>query len=372
MEASRILALDIARGLAVFGMVIVHTLWMYADKETQFNSMLGTVVHFLGQEAVAFLMSMGISLALSSRQLVSTTIKRGALLVIAGYVLNILKFIVPIAVFGTMPEAFINAYGWQSPLNASQYLYLILTGDILQMAGISLFVIAALRYFEVGKWWIFAVALVVIGLSSELRGLQPGIKGLNYVADLFFAENYNVYFPVFPWMGMILTGFALGKWFKELDSNLLSLFKVTWIPSVILLLLSSFAVYQNSSYHFNDYFHLGPAGTLLIMAGNWLFFMFLYYIADSMNHHLRYFLVYCSQNVTTIYVIQWTAICWIMGIVGFQTLNTYETMAMMVVNVIVTFSLQALLDKFVLSKARLKKKSSATQVTRKATAVSHS
>jgi uncharacterized membrane protein len=321
---------------------------MYADKPTQFDSAMGDFVHFLGQEAVAFLMAMGISLALSSRQQISTTLKRGMLLVFAGYALNFLKFIVPIAIFGTMPEAFINAYGWQSPLNQSQYLYLLLTGDILQMAGISLFVIAAIRYFNFGKWAIFATAFAVIVSSAELRGLQPGIAGLNYIFDLFFASEYNVYFPVFPWMGMILTGYALGKWYKDLDRDLVALFKLTWIPAIVLVLGGSIAIYFDSAYHFNDYFHLGPGGTLLIMSGNWLFFMFLYYIADSINQHVRTFLVYCSKNVTTIYLIQWTAICWVMGIVGYQTLNRLETFAMMLINIGITFGLQALLDRTLL------------------------
>jgi len=47
-------------------------------------------------------------------------------------------FLVPIAVFGTMPEAFIAAYGWSSPLGAAELGSLVLTGDILQMAGVSL------------------------------------------------------------------------------------------------------------------------------------------------------------------------------------------------------------------------------------------
>ena len=34
--------------------------------------------------------------------------------------MNAAKSWLPIEVFNTMPEAFINAYGWQSPLSAGQ------------------------------------------------------------------------------------------------------------------------------------------------------------------------------------------------------------------------------------------------------------
>ena len=117
LKKNRIQVVDIARGLSVIVMIMVHTLWMYGSELTQSESVIGDLLHLLGKGTAAFLVLMGFSMALSSRNTAFGLIFRGVLLLLVAYALNFFKFIVPIAVFQTMPESFVQAYQWQSPLS---------------------------------------------------------------------------------------------------------------------------------------------------------------------------------------------------------------------------------------------------------------
>jgi len=342
MKSTRLEAIDFVRGLSVIIMVCVHTLWMYADVATQGDSWLGTTVHFLGKGTAAFLIAMGISLALSSRNTPSLLAKRGVFILFAAFFMNFLKFIVPIEVFGTMPENFINAYGWTSPLNTDQHLYLLLTGDILQMAGVALILLAGITAISNNKYHFLMLAVFIAGFSQELRGFQPGIPGLNYIADLLWGAKYNVYFPIFPWFSSILIGVFIGRCYAEhKDSRRLYSDSLKW--GVGLLIIGGALVMANFEYHFADFFHTGPGGIMYLtglnLVGLWLANVVIQRLSSKRTFSkMHYFLTYCSRHVTVLYIIQWTLVCWGMGIIGFQTLHTGQVLVMMPVMLVVTLA----------------------------------
>jgi uncharacterized membrane protein len=343
----RVLVIDAGRGTAVLGLVIVHTLWMYADTATQTQSLLGHIVHILGKGTAAFLVWMGISMMLSRHQTFYGDIKRSLYILALGYTMNFLKFVVPIKIFDTMPENFIEAYGWHSPLDHQQLLYLFLTGDILQLAGLSLIMLAFIRRFIHSKYAIFALACFVLATSKEFSGYRPGITGIDYLADLFFATNFHVYFPVFPWVAFILFGMFLGMQLKEYNFDHNRLFRQTLWMGLGSIALGGGLCLWNAGYHFGDFFHLGPGGTVFLLGINFVLIWIAYLIVEHIAkdwHRVLAFLSYCSKNVTSIYVIQWVLICWGMGIVGYHTLNVAETLAMMAVMLILALTCQRLKD----------------------------
>ena len=347
-KAPRILVLDLGRGWAVLGLAIVHTLWMFSDPSTQMDSSLGKIIHLLNKGAAAFLVWMGMSLMLSRTQSFMGDIVRGIFILALAYMMNVLKFIVPIEVFGTMPEAFIEAYGWQSPLNTDQLMYLASTGDILQLAGISLLMIAFIRQFVPSKWGVLAIAFFILSISREVAGYQPGIAGLDYLADLFFAVNYHIYFPVVPWFSFILFGMFLGMLLKEYDYDHNRLFKNTlWMGFITMAMGGGLCAY-NYEYHFGNYFHHGPGGTIFLLGVNFVFIWLAYILVEKVVNKegkAVQLLTWCSQRITSIYIIQWVVICWSMGVVGFHTLNVTETLAMMPIMLGLTLLVQLIKDR---------------------------
>lgn len=346
VPTKRIRVIDFGRGLAVFLMIFVHTLWIYADGETQSNSTLGHVVHFIGKGAAAFLLAMGASMMLSRRRTLVDDLRRAVVILCFGYMMNVLKFIVPISVFRSMPENFIEAYGWKSPLDGHQLLHLALTGDILQLAGVSLILLAFVRRFVRNKYVVLVLAFGVLAVASEVRGFRPGVAGLDYVADLFFADHYHVYFPIVPWISFILFGMFFGMQLRETNFDEVALARVGLPIGLLALVAGAGLCWMDFEYHFGNFFHLGPGGVIYLLGINLaLLWVVQKLVVGRKGNRFTRFLDFCSERVTTMYVIQWTLICWGMGLIGFQTLNAWQTAALMPVVLLATILVQLALDK---------------------------
>lgn len=345
----RVFAIDMARGAAVLGMIAVHTLWMFGTRETQVESSFGHWMHIAGQGACAFLITMGFSFMVVRDRSLGRALQRGVIILAVAYLLNVLKFIVPIYVFGTMPEAFIAAYGWQLPLSFNQAVYLIATGDILPMAGLSFILIGLVRHFAPNKYAVLALAFAAVGVTAVMRGTRIGHPVADYFLDLLWGTEWNVYFPVFPWIANILVGMFLGKLYLEHGRQERALFRAVGILGGVLLVGGLAVTLTDWDYHFNDFFHTGPGGAVyLIGAGLCVFYVFAKLLEPLRRRrwfHLS--LTYCSAHVTGLYVVQWTLICWAMGIVGYQRLGTWQVVAMIPVMIAATLVVEWLLRRVV-------------------------
>jgi uncharacterized membrane protein len=303
-------------------MILIHTMLIYGSIETQTKTVAGTIALWLGRGTPMFLVTMGISFVLSRRQTFTAVCKRAVYILSVGYGMNLLKFLVPEYLFGGLPEAFVKAYGLTSQTLESAVFFLLL-GDILQLAGITLFIMAVINHYSKNKYIPLVIALVIITVSKELSGFRLNIIGLDYLCDLLFSNQFNVYFPVFPWSAFILIGMFLGRWFKEMNENQAVFFKKLAILGVAFLAIGGLFNFINPNYHFGDYYHLGPGGCILLVGINLLFLWgtnyFVTFIKDS-NTIFR-FLSFCSKNVTAMYVIQWTLINWGMYVFGFWKHN---------------------------------------------------
>ncbi len=375
----RVLMIDYGRGLSVFFMIMVHTLWMYGTYETQFETNLGHAIHFIGMGTGMFLVSMGFSFMISGRQTLSHAFKRGLILLGAGYLMNLLKFVLPIMI-GFMPEDFITAYSWKSPLAPQQYMFLFLTGDILQMAGLSMMIMGVIRKYFTNKYVYLLFAAFFILATRILNGIKPNFIEIDYSSfdflfvnwspatyasflidycfNLFFsAKGVIVYFPVFPWISFMLVGMFFGRWYLEKDKNQFFIFNMM-LPAGILLMavglslcflkpdfpLPAFLHMGDFEWHFYDFFHLGPGGALYLIGINFIFYWMIYTGMRIVPLFLvtwkLKFLYFCSEHVTTLYVIQWTVICWGMGIIGFQKFDSKGVLMLIPVFMAVTFAIE--------------------------------
>ena len=343
---TRILEIDFGRGLAVFLMMIVHTLWMYGDTATQSESWLGIAIHIIGKGTAAFLVAMGISLIVCKPQPFATSVKRAGILLLLAYWMNFLKFIVPLEVFGTMPEEFVQAYGLSTPLTLPQLRYIFLTGDILQMAAIALFFISILRRVSNNKSVYLALALVITLSYKFVSGYQTGIDGLDYIAKLFFSNHYQVYFPLFPWMSFILFGMFLGKIIQEHKEDPSYMFSRLPIISAATLALGIGLCAWDFEYHFGNFFHLGPGGVLYLIGINSALLWLVHKIVQAgYTNRFTQFLYFCSERVTSMYIIQWTVVCWGMSIFGYQQLNSWQVIAVIPLVIACSLLIQKIKDR---------------------------
>ncbi|MFP3335631.1 heparan-alpha-glucosaminide N-acetyltransferase domain-containing protein, partial [Pseudomonas sp. SIMBA_064] len=81
-QSKRIAALDLIKGMSVIGMVIIHTLLIYANVKSQSETAIGSFIVFLGRGTSIFLICMGVTFMTSSHQSLASSIKRGGLLLL--------------------------------------------------------------------------------------------------------------------------------------------------------------------------------------------------------------------------------------------------------------------------------------------------
>jgi len=356
----RIKAIDFARGISVLMLAVVHTLWIYGSIDTQTETWLGSAIHLIGKGTPMFLIAMGVSFTLSRNQSILLSIKRALYILALGYFMNFMKFILPVLV-GIIPNNFIEAYGWSAPVTFDNMLYMLGTGDILQLAGVSLVLMGIINRFSKNKYIPLFLALIIAVLTKEVHGFQLDIVGVDYLLDLLWGAGWNVYFAVFPWFSFILIGMFFGMWYKEKSKSTEYLFKKMLIGGIILMSIGGILCYINFEYHFGDYFHLGPGGVLYLTGFNLvaLWGANLYVTRIRENRFLR-FLYYCSKRVTTIYIIQWVIICWGMGILGYQQFGVIEVLLLIPLFLGITFGIQKLILDKIKSSKRTKKKTNNT------------
>src|SRR5262245_62846649 len=87
----RVRAFDLAAGLAVFFMILVHVLWHWGRPET-WTTPIGEVISYAAGPTAApvFVFLMGASLGAARRTRTDTMVIRGLWLLFLGYVLNFL------------------------------------------------------------------------------------------------------------------------------------------------------------------------------------------------------------------------------------------------------------------------------------------
>ncbi len=354
---NRVRGIDFARGLSGFLIPAAHTLLIYGSTYTQDSSWLGSLVHFFGKWAGIFLIAMGFSYVISKTQSIQLSIKRAIKLLALGYLMNFLKFIVP-AVLDLLPTNFIEAYGWTGPLSIDQMVYMVLTGDILQLAGVSLLLLSVINVIAKNKFIPLVLAIVMLALTDVVRGIHIGIAGIDYILDLLWGGDWNVYFAVFPWFGYILIGMFFGLWFLEKERDQDFIFKMMLYIGIVTTILGGILCEVDYDFHMRDYFHLGIGGFLYLLGFNLMMFWIGHIIVSKTTHNKFFeFLNYCSKKITSMYIIQWVLICLAMGVLGYRNKGVVGILLLMPVFTLATIGVQKLWDKrhLVYQTRRLKK-----------------
>jgi uncharacterized membrane protein len=320
-QNKRIISVDIARGLAVFFMIAVHTLEVFANEEVK-NSLLGQIIAFLGGPPAApvFMTLMGLSFVYSTKSGLKPKLVRGFKIFLAGYLLNILRGVIPFKLSMYFKMDIAKSF----PLERLNEYTILSVVDILQFAGIALMIMAIIQELKINRFLILFFAFIIVLVSPLLWGIKVNIPVINPILDLFwgnqpiefsFIEN-KIAFPVFPWLAFPLMGMFLGETLKtSKDQN--GIFNYFGISGLIVLIMGVFISSFNVKYHFNDYYH-SRQGAMLFMCGFvlvWLFITKLITDKIPMNG-LFTLLIKWSSGVTNIYFVQWIIIIWSIAFFG--------------------------------------------------------
>jgi len=329
----RIKSLDLARGFTVLCIPAVHSILLYSKPSVR-DTLPGQLLGFIaeGPGAQLFMTYMGISITLSSELSWATILKRSGLLLLAGYCLNFLKFVLPLKL-GLLPAAFQTDLGVTDPCTAGETVFLL--GDILHFAALALPITYGI--YRLRHYWIYAAATAAfIAIFAPFFWDHASCSPVSkYIAVLVGGQPPAVFFPLFPWLTYPFVGLAVGYW---LNRNPPDRFLFIGLTGIALILLGeiggyfgapSISFYRTRSA--DTAIHLG-----IVLVWLWIWEGLSGYVKSNAFFRL---LQFASRNITLIYLIQWPLICWLLPLFGYQQLGYLSSMSAAVLLTIVTFFL---------------------------------
>lgn len=291
--------LDFLKGIAVILMIQVHITELFASKEI-FNGKAGQISLFLGGAPVAplFLVIFGFLIA-SSNKTSKELLRRGVKIFLVGMLLNCC---LNLNLILSVTRGIYN-------IDLLPYIFGV---DILQLAGITLIIIALLRnllFKNIASPIILIIIVLFVcqNLSQSLIENQT----LKYIYSFFIGCSTWSYFPLFPWLAYPLAGILFYQLKQKVSFAFLNSIKVKIGIGLAFIIFLSFT-YK---------FAIATSSTLsLYYHHNFIFFgwviPFLGFYSFSLNeiHKLnKEFMIgkyirWLGKNVTIIYIIQWLLI----------------------------------------------------------------
>jgi hypothetical protein len=334
----RIKSLDLARGFTVLCIPVVHSVLLYSQPAVR-DTLPGQLLRFIaeGPGAQLFMTYMGISITLSEKLSWRAVLKRSGVFLLAGYGLNLLKFVLPLKL-GLLPVAFQTDLGVTDPCTAGETVFLI--GDILHFAAFALPITYGI--YQLRHYWIYAVvtAAFVAILAPFFWDHASCSPVTNYFAALVGGQPPAVYFPLFPWLAYPLAGLSIGYW---LNRNPPDRFLFIGLTGIALFLLGEIGHYFEAAS--TSFYRTRPAETSIhlgiVLVWLWIWEGLSGYVKSNAFFRL---LQFASHNITLIYLIQWPLICWLLPLLGYQQLGYLSSMSAAVLLTIVTFLLTLLVD----------------------------
>jgi uncharacterized membrane protein len=333
----RIKSLDLARGFTVLCISAVHSVLLYSQPCVR-DTLPGQILRFIaeGPGAQLFMTYMGISVTLSCKLSWSAVLKRSGLFLLAGYGLNVLKFLVPLKL-GLLPAAFQTDLGITDPCTAGETVFLL--GDILHFAALALPI--SYGIYCLRRNWIYAIitATFVMFFAPFFWDHHSCSPVANYIAVLVGGRPPAVFFPLFPWLCYPLVGLATGYW---LSRNPPDRFLFIGLTGIAMVLFGEIAAYFGLPS--TSFYRTRPAETAIhvgiVLIWLWIWEGLAIYVKSNAFYRL---LQFTSRHITLIYFIQWPLICWLLPLFGYQQLTGWASFSVAVTVTLLTLFLSLLI-----------------------------
>jgi uncharacterized membrane protein len=331
--AERVRAFDLARGLAVAFMVLVHVLWHWGRPDTVATP-LGTAISFLGGPPAApvFMTLMGASLAFSSRAEPRPLVIRGLVLIAGGYLLNLAR--------GALPATLGLATGVVTAEEIAPFtpLRLLTSVDILQLAGCSLMAIAALRVAgrPAPAWLVVGLGLVMA--APAVHGWRIEVPLIDAVLTPIWGDAPNVFYAVFPWAMYPIVGAVTGEALARSEDRAATMRSIGLAGAALCGGGIVAILVTRPDFDVATYWRHPPAYAAAILgfvlAWTWACAMV---VGRLPNLGVLRFLERAGRRVTVLYVVHWLIVGWGVGLVGFRALELGPLVAAMAATAALTW-----------------------------------
>ena len=307
VNTGRQIEVDLARGLAVLFMVLVHV-QMYFSNEKLEQSVFGNFIDFFGgiPAAPVFMFLMGLGFLYSKNTDYRLFLKRGAYILFAGYILNFLRESLPAII------DYLNEGKKEDLTNAIEGFVDI---DILQFAGLTMIFFGLFKWLRLKWWMILNFVLIFSSLNYALQTVRTDAYVLSAITGLFWGSSEYSEFPFLTWIFYPILGYVFAHILMRCKNKKL-FYRFLMITSIVATLICfllfklvfrvDLGMESDLAYYHHNIFGNIVYGLFVISWLSCLFLLVKYIPAIVLDQFKRW-----SRNVTEIYFFHWILIGWL-------------------------------------------------------------
>lgn len=295
-----------ARGLAVMFMIFIHAQLFFAN-ESVVESPFGIFNGFVGSVPAApmFMFLMGIGVNYSRKQDPKVNIRRGAILIAGGYLLNFLRGYLPGVITAVRSGA---ESDWKLALAE------LTSVDILHFAGLALIMFGLFKLARASLPAIALTGLVLAAINIPISLIKVENFWLSSVAGLIWGTNEYSYFPFLTWQFYPIAGYVFGSYLIRCTNKKL-FYRNALVASVVvfgggLLFFNLLLGLPNGLMTEVGYYHHPLSDNLTFTALVIAEISLLFLAVRKVSPILEKIFLRWSRNVTPIFFIHWIFITW--------------------------------------------------------------
>ena len=321
VNLSRQFEFDFAKAVCILGMVFVHCFETLAAPTTESSTAYYIMVIVLDSVfgAGTFMMCMGLGIAYSWKENANKLIKRGIMLFLFGYLLNLIR--------DGIPRLLLVLLGKESSDVLTMYM---LCDDIMPFAGLALMLFGILKKMKFSDLAVLLTALGMSVLGSFVRFLDCGSTLWNELAGLFVGTYSRVdpevfgCFPLLNWFIIVVVGYLYAKAIRRCR-NINLYYAISFPVSAVILAVYMLISIPNGLGMMNGdifyYYHFSTPNVLILFTGTVFATGLYHFIALPFGSNIKKIITRMSSNINRIYCIHWVIVCWTSAVF---TLVDYE------------------------------------------------
>lgn len=301
-KKNRIIFIDIMRAIAVFQMVQGHTIDAFLSNNYRVlnNPVFGAWLFMRGVTAPIFLFSAGAVFTylfrlhdqpFESNPRVSKGIKRFALLLFLGY---LLRFPTPTLI----DFSSVSPVAWQTFESI----------DVLQLIAVGLLFVITLFFIieklKLNDYWVFgSIAIICMFIFPYTESVNWTKYFPVYLASYLYKDTGSQ-FPIFPWLGFLLSGAFLGTYLAK-NPNVFKSAKFSrdlFITGLIFLLISLIGHIIGTVWVNNYYWDTSP-NLMILRLGSVLILNSLVSLICLRIESIPRIIILIGRNTLLIYVV---------------------------------------------------------------------
>lgn len=335
--------IDIAKGIAIIGMVFVHAEEYFYNESIPW---VVQVIEFFGSPPAApvFMMALGVGIVYSKNNSPAQLAKRGIKMLGLSYLYNFLVYALPHLIV-----YFKDGDAEQLPTAIEEFANV----DILQFASLAFLTFALIKKINIKTKPLIVSTLLVVAVGEWITDHVIFPEGfIRYALGLIFGTSEISYFPYCSWIGFPVAGYIFGQKLSqcyEKKAFYKTLFKI-FMPIYFVLLFNSLEMVIDFGQVKGDYqlsyYHMGLYGNICLISFALWWVGMCYYLSKKMSKWFVDYLKKLSTNITVIYVVQYAIIVYSYVFIAKET-SVLDIADAMFVSVAVFFASVRISDKYV-------------------------